>query len=125
MIKGTFGEVKKAIDKLSGSVVAIKYVRNMSKKCGITKSLFREMQTLKSLDSLYIIKLYDVFINESNLCLVMEYVVSDLGEIISSLVGKEYLSRIEIKTIFQMLFEAISYCHSKNIIHRDIKPSSK
>lgn len=122
--QGTFGEVRKALDSRSGTQVAIKYVRILSRKSGIPKAVFREMQALKQLSNCeYILKLYDVYPDESSLCLVTEFVASDLSEVISQ--AKGYLSRANLKCIFKMIFEGISYCHSKGIIHRDIKPASK
>ena len=122
--EGTFGEVKKALDVVTGKHVAIKYVRILSRKSGIPKAVFRELQSLKQLsDSEYIIKLLDVYTDESNLCLVMECIVSDLSEVISQ--SKSYLSRAHLKCIFKMMFAGLAHCHSRNVIHRDIKPSSE
>lgn len=121
--EGTFGEVRKALDCRTGAAVAIKYVRILSRKSGIPKAVFREMQALKQLSSCeHILKLYDVYPDESNLCLVTEYVASDLAEVISQ--AKGYLTRANLKCYFMMIFEGIGYCHSKGIIHRDIKPAS-
>lgn len=122
--EGTFGEVRKAVDSVSGKPVAIKYVRILSRKAGIPKAVFREMESLKQLSHCeYIMRLFDVFTDESNLCLVMEYVESDLSEVI--LQSKQHLPRANLKCLFKMIFEGLSYCHSRNIIHRDIKPASK
>ena len=122
--EGTFGEVRKGVDKITGEVVAIKFVRILSKKDGVPKALFREMESLKQLCGCpYIIKLHDIFTTESNLCLVMEYLVSDMSEVISQLSCQ--LSRSQLKSYFQMILQGVAFCHSMNIIHRDIKPSSK
>lgn len=122
--EGTFGEVKKAVDTISGRVVAVKFVRILSKKNGIPKAVFREMESLKQLSqSEYIMRLYDVYSDEGNLCLVMEYVVSDLSEVISQ--SKQSLLRSHLKAFYFMILSGVCYCHSRNIIHRDIKPASK
>lgn len=121
--EGTFGEVRKAVDSRSGAEVAIKSVRILSRKSGIPKAVFREMQALKQLSNCeFILKLFDVYPDESNLCLVTEYVASDLSEVINQ--AKDYLSRANLKCFFRMIFEGIGFCHSKGIIHRDIKPAS-
>jgi serine/threonine protein kinase len=122
--EGTFGEVRKAVDSITGNTVAIKYVRILSRKGGIPKAVFREMESLRQLsESEHIIRLYDVFADESNLCLVMEYVVSDLSEVINN--SKQQLPRSHLKVIYQMILQGIGYCHARSIIHRDIKPASK
>lgn len=121
--EGTFGEVRAAVDSLSGKKVAIKYVRILSRKAGIPKAVFREMESLKQLSQCeYILKLFDVFTDESNLCLVTEYVESDLSEVIQH--SKQHLPRSHLKVLFKMILEGLSYCHTRNIIHRDIKPAS-
>lgn len=122
--EGTFGEVRAAIDSVSGIRVAIKYVRILSRKAGIPKAVFREMESLKQLSQCeYILKLFDVFTDESNLCLVTEYVESDLSEVIQH--SKQHLPRSHLKSLFKMILEGLSYCHTRNIIHRDIKPASE
>ena len=45
--EGTFGTVRKGIDRRSGKIVAIKYIRVMSKNGSLPKAIFREMQSLK------------------------------------------------------------------------------
>mmetsp|Transcript_29281 Transcript_29281/g.64976 ORF Transcript_29281/g.64976 Transcript_29281/m.64976 type:complete len:220 (-) Transcript_29281:632-1291(-) len=121
--EGTFGEVRRAVDTLSGKHVAIKYVRILSKKSGLPKAIFRELESLKQLsESPYVIKLFDVYTNESNLCLVTEYVESDLAEVIEQ--SSSLLSRPNLKALFRMILQGIDYCHSKGIMHRDIKPAN-
>ena len=122
--EGTFGEVRKAVDTVSGKTVAIKYVRILSKKGGVPKAVFREMESLKQLSRCeYVLRLYDVFADEANLCLVMEYVESDLSEVISQ--SKQFLPRSHLKAFYKMILHGISYCHERNVMHRDIKPASK
>jgi len=69
-----------------------------------------------------IIGLHDVFVGDSLLCLVMDLMVSDLSRAIES--ASHPLPRNRIKCYFRMILEAVSFCHSKHIIHRDIKPAS-
>lgn len=123
--EGTFGEVKRAIDKKSGNQVAIKYVRLLSKKSsGIPKAIFREMEAMKQLrDGSNIVKLYNIYASEVSLCLVMEYAESNLAEVIEK--SKSPIPRSHLKTYYHMMLSAINYCHERNIIHRDIKPSSE
>ena len=39
--EGTFGTVRKGIDRRSGKIVAIKYIRVMSKNGSLPKAIFR------------------------------------------------------------------------------------
>lgn len=121
--EGTFGEVRKAVDTRSGRLVAVKFVRLLSRKGGIPKAVFREMESLKQLSQCeHIVHLFDVCADESNVCLVMEYIESDLAEVISS--TKHRLHRSHLKAYYEMILRSLQHCHSRNIIHRDIKPAS-
>jgi len=121
--QGAFGEVHLCVDTLNDKYVAIKNVRIVSRDVGIPVAVFREMESLRQLSSSGLVtELLDVYPDEKNLCLVLEYLPSDLSEIIIQ--SKEYLSRPQIKSISLMLLEAISFCHQNNIIHRDIKPAN-
>lgn len=130
--EGTFGEVRRAFDRFNGKMVAIKYLpisnatsNSFSKNLGgLPISVFRELQALKQLSGgRGIVKLLNAYAEESSLCLVMELLVTDLSAVIDS--AKQYFPRNRIKCYFQMILEAVSFCHSRSIIHRDIKPSSK
>jgi serine/threonine protein kinase len=122
--EGTFGEVKKATDRMTGNCVAIKFVRIMSRNGGIPKAVFRELESLRQLcDCEFIVTLIDVYADEMKLCLVMEYVESDLSEVIER--SPRYIQQSHVKAYAHMMFQAVSYCHNNKIIHRDIKPASE
>ena len=67
-------------------------------------------------------ELRDVFPWETNIVLVFEYMVSDLGDIISN--SDSYLPMTSVKYITQAILRGISHCHANNILHRDVKPSN-
>jgi serine/threonine protein kinase len=120
---GTFGEVRKAVDRYNGDNVAIKYIPVLSRDGSIPKAVFREMESLKRLSgSCHIVKSFEVFSEDTKLCLVTEYVKYNLADIIAR--RKSYFSRSQLKIFMKMILESICYCHSNSIIHRDIKPAS-
>jgi len=120
--QGAYGDVHLAIDRNLGVKVAIKEIKLMNKTI-ISKAIFREIESLKQLsDNDNIIKLLGVYPQDNMVCLVFEYMPSDLSEIISSN-HSNYLPIGRIKFYCQSMLSAVSYCHSNNIIHRDIKPS--
>jgi cyclin-dependent kinase 2 len=123
--QGSFGEVRMGADTFTGKSVALKYVRILSQdKGGIPRAVFRELESLKQLrDSDYVAQLLDYFPEESNLCLVMEYLPTDLQEVLQKATCP--LPTSQVKAFAHKLLSALSYCHSKRIIHRDIKPASK
>lgn len=125
---GAFGDVRWGVDTHSGAKVALKYVRVMTRGgqgggSGVPKAVFREMESLRQLDDhSRVVKLLDVYPEENNLCLVLEYLPSDLGEVISN--AKTFLPVAKVKAFAWMLLDALQYIHSHCIIHRDIKPSN-
>lgn len=123
--EGTFGEVRMGLDTFTGKKVAMKYVRIMSQdKGGVPRAVFRELESLRQLgNSDLVANLLDFFPDESNLCLVLEYLHSDLHEVIHRATCPIPVPHVKALTL--MLLSALSYCHAKRIIHRDIKPASE
>lgn len=126
--EGAFGDVRWGVDTRNGVKVALKHVRIMTRGGpggggGVPKAIFREMESLRQLeDHNRVVKLLDVYPEENNLCLVLEYLPSDLGEVISN--AKNFLPVAKVKAFAWMLMDALRYIHSHHIIHRDIKPSN-
>jgi serine/threonine protein kinase len=123
--EGAFGEVRKAKDRRTGEVVAVKFIRLASKKLGLPKAIFRELEAMKQLSPCsYVVQMRDLYGDESNVCAVLEYIDSDMSRVIEE--SRPYhLPRRIVKGMLHMMLLAISYCHEYHIVHRDIKPSSK
>ena len=121
--EGAFGDVRLGTDRETGEKVALKYIRVLSKGGGLPRAVFREVEALRQLrDGEHIVRLLDVFPDESNLCLALEYHPSDLGEVIAQ--ARDFLPVAHVKTYAHMLLDALSYMHARHIIHRDVKPSN-
>lgn len=123
--EGTYGVVYKAKDKKSGRLVALKKIRPESENEGIPATTIREIILLKNLKHSTIIDLMEVIHNEDKMYLVFEFVETDLKKLIDEYSKKkmkfdEFIAR---KMSYQ-LCTAVSFCHSKNIFHRDLKPQN-
>ncbi len=120
--EGAFGDVKLGRCRRTGRFVAMKYLRIPVNAEGIPKAIFREIESLRQLNSPYVISLVDMFPQETNIVLVLEHAVTDLGALISK--AKDHFDKCFIKKVCHMLLLGLNSCHSAGIIHRDIKPSN-
>ena len=74
---------------------------------------------MKSLHHPNIIKLYEVIETKNTVFLVMEYASG--GELYDYLVVHGKMKEREARAKFRQILSAVSYCHKKKIIHRDLK----
>lgn len=124
MGEGTFSEVFKAQNIVSGSYVAIKCLKNGFNSIEQVNSL-REIQALKILKGhKNIIKLIEVLFEEGTgkASLVMELFDMNLYEAIKD--RKNYLKEKLIQWYTYQLLKAIECTHKNGIFHRDLKPEN-
>ena len=84
-----------------------------------------EALILSRLSCKFIVKYLDSFVDsDNNLNIIMEYCDSgDLNSLICNLKkSHKYLSEEEIWNFFIQISLGLAYIHSKNILHRDLKP---
>ena len=70
-----------------------------------------------------IVKLYEVIETRYTIFLVMEYVSG--GELYDYLVVHGRMKEKEARAKFRQILSAMSYCHKKRVIHRDLKVDFK
>jgi serine/threonine protein kinase len=120
--KGSYAVVKLAVHK----VTKIKYAIKIYSKQTLTdrqkrNTVNNEINILKQIDNENIMKLYDVINTPSNLYLVLEYINGvNLLQIIKN-EKLHFIKEERAKLLFSKIVKGISYCHKKNIFHRDIK----
>jgi len=120
--QGAYAVVKLAMDKIRGEKVAVKiYEKHHLSDPRRMKNVRREISILQGLDHPNIIKLHDSFDTPKQIHMVMEYVAkTSLHSYLRSL-GSRRLTENEIRGIMVQICQGLSYCHGKNIIHRDVK----
>ncbi|XP_014240999.1 serine/threonine-protein kinase SIK3-like isoform X2 [Cimex lectularius] len=117
--KGNFAVVKLATHVVTNTKVAIKIIDKTKLDQENLKKIFREIQILMKLRHPHIIRLYQVMETPKTIYLVTEYACG--GEIFDFLVKNGRLREIEACKIFHQIVAAVSYCHSRNVVHRDLK----
>ncbi|XP_044312224.1 serine/threonine-protein kinase SIK2 [Varanus komodoensis] len=117
--KGNFAVVKLGRHRITRSEVAIKIIDKSQLDSVNLEKIYREVQIMKMLNHPHIIKLYQVMETKSMLYLVTEYAKN--GEIFDYLANHGRLSESEARRKFWQILSAVEYCHSRKIVHRDLK----
>ena len=82
--EGTYGIVSKALDSLTGHMVALKRIKLDNDEEGIPSTAIREISILKYLKHRNIVKLYDVVHTNKVLTLVFELLDQDLKKFLET-----------------------------------------
>ncbi|ORX75494.1 Pkinase-domain-containing protein [Anaeromyces robustus] len=117
--EGNFAKVKLAKHKITGAEVAIKFIDKTKMDPKKINKMYREVRILKMLHHPNIIKLYEVIETSHTVFLVMENVSN--GELYDYLVVHGKMKEKEARIKFRQILSAVSYCHKKRVIHRDLK----
>ncbi|POI20509.1 hypothetical protein CIB84_015744 [Bambusicola thoracicus] len=96
--EGTYGTVFKAKNRETHEIVALKRVRLDDDDEGVPSSALREICLLKELKHKNIVRLHDVLHSDKKLTLVFEFC--------------------------DQLLKGLAFCHSRNVLHRDLKPQN-
>lgn len=118
---GGFGIVFQAINMQTQQKVALKFIpKNNFLDVTDVHRVFIEIQTLRGLINDNIIKMYDVNHFQNHVCLIMEYAIN--GDLKNYILKKNgFLEENEARTFFVQIVKGVYYCHSKHIVHRDLK----
>jgi serine/threonine-protein kinase len=115
---GGMGDVYKAYNEALHRTAAIKILHQ--KEMG---DRFRnEAYIQSSVSHPNIARLYEYLVTGETACIIMEYVDGDSLDVYLHRKGK--LSSEETENIIKQIAAALAYLHSKDILHRDIKPQN-
>ena len=118
--EGSFGEVYLSTDKKTKKKVAVKVLpKTKSHNENRNSEILNEIEILKTLEHQNIVKIYEFYEGKSNFYIITEF--CNEGNLKRKILQNTFLSEIELASIMFQLFSAISYCNTKNIMHRDLK----
>ncbi|KAL7232314.1 hypothetical protein ACSBR2_010353 [Camellia fascicularis] len=122
--QGTYSSVYRAHDVQTGRVVALKKVRFDTFQPESVRFMAREILILRRLDHPNIMKLEGLITNRlsCSIYLVFEYMEHDLSGLLSY--SEIKFSDAQIKCYMRQLLSGLEHCHSRGIMHRDIKTSN-
>ena len=120
---GSFSVVALVIDKHTQQQYACKVC---SRKMLIENEIFdrfeREVRILQVLHHPNIVALEDVVFDEKLIFLIMEY--CQKGELFQFIIDNSRINEKLARRMFLQIVNAISYIHSREIAHRDMKPEN-
>ncbi|XP_042458747.1 serine/threonine-protein kinase SRK2E-like isoform X2 [Zingiber officinale] len=113
---GNFGIARLMRDKQTKELVAVKYIERGEK---IDENVKREIINHRLLRHPNIIRFKEVILTPTHLAIVMEYASG--GELFERICNAGRFSEDEARFFFQQLISGVSYCHSMQVCHRDLK----
>ncbi|EJW04030.1 CMGC/CDK/CDC2 protein kinase [Edhazardia aedis USNM 41457] len=123
--EGTYGIVYKVRCKKTGNIFALKKIRLDDEQEGIPSTTIREISLLKTLKHSTIINLMKVSYSQDKLFLIFDFIETDLRKLLDDLnYQQKTLPENIVKKISQQILTAVNFCHSKGVLHRDIKPQN-
>ncbi|MGI9590554.1 MAG: serine/threonine-protein kinase, partial [Myxococcota bacterium] len=121
--QGVSARVYRALDRQTGSPVAIKVLNPHLRTDAVSLERFRrEIQVTRHLGHPQIVAIYDLVTEGDCTFLVMEYLE---GRTLEEHVALEHPVDVEqAVSILEQILDVLSLCHAQDVIHRDLKPQN-
>ncbi len=120
----SYGMIKKVRHKLTAKTRAMRIIKKELIEVREEETLlFKELALLRSLDHPNIIKLYEFYKDEKYFYILSEY--CEEGELFK-IIKKENrpFHEVTVAHLMKQLLSVVSYCHSGNIVNRDLRPEN-
>ncbi|KAK7411998.1 hypothetical protein VNO78_03443 [Psophocarpus tetragonolobus] len=122
--QGTYSSVYRARDLETNKIVALKKVRFANMDPESVRFMSREIIVLRRLDHLNVMKLEGMITSRvsGSLYLIFEYMDHDLAGLAA--IPDIKFTDAQIKCYMQQLLRGLEHCHTRGVMHRDIKCSN-
>ena len=120
--RGGMGTVYKAIDETLDREVAIKVLNADLGDTDILKRFRAEAVTLARLNHPGIATLYELYRDDDDLLMVMEFVRGETVHELSERLGA--LAAPQAAHLAMQVLDALSHAHRAGVVHRDLKPAN-
>jgi calcium/calmodulin-dependent protein kinase-4 len=118
--RGHYATVNVGVDRKSSLQVAVKRIQISKSR---VEALKREVEVLRKVGRHpNIVTLYDIFITDTELILVLELLLG--GELFDRMVEKGPYSEREASHHIRKIGLALKFLHRSGIVHRDLKPEN-
>jgi serine/threonine protein kinase len=118
--KGSYGEVRLAVHKLSKLRAAVKSISRAKLDAKLRKRVEAEVKLHRQLRHPHVVRLLEVISSSSTICLCMQYAPG--GTLREVLDTRGALSEPVARRYTRQMLGALHYCHNvMHIVHRDLK----
>ncbi|MDR3546664.1 MAG: protein kinase [Candidatus Pacebacteria bacterium] len=120
--QGAYAEVKEGMHYGTQDHVALKiYDKFALLDSARRNNVLREIKVLESLDHPNIMRILDCVESDKQVVIVLEHITGvSLKGLLAGL-ADHMISESDARPIFFQLLDAVAYCHSRGVTHRDLK----
>jgi serine/threonine/tyrosine protein kinase RAD53 len=118
--RGAFAVVRKAIERETGKLYAVKIINKSAVNSGI--AVARETEILHQLQHKHIVGLHRFFEDSQSYYLIMDYVGG--GDLMDFVLENGPIPEDASREVVKQVLLAVDYVHGLGISHRDIKPDN-
>jgi serine/threonine protein kinase len=127
--EGSYGVVFKVLEITTNKIMAMKEIKMNLYGEGISATTLREISILSALNNKEyghqnIVKLLGIIYKPQSIFLLFNYFFCDLRVFLDNHPKNVFMDTILLKRFAYFLTEGIRYCHSRSILHRDLKPQN-
>jgi len=119
---GTFSTVRECVSKENGQRFAVKIIKKTGLCSKQKERIYMEVYLLYTMNHPNIIKLYQFFDEKKHFYIVTELMCG--GDLFHRIVQKVHFDEKTTRSLTRNLFSAIEHMHSRDIVHRDVKPEN-